>query len=101
MKVYLDEYGGHGYGADVIVVDLDDGTHVSAWCIVDNAEQERAGLEKHLHMVIGEATAAASRRIEALERKLHDYGRHFRDCKIEFSAHMGTKISPCTCGLEP
>ena len=67
MRVYLDEYGGHGYGADVIVVDLDDGTHVSAWCIVDNPGKERADLERHMKMVINEAIEKLSEENKRLD----------------------------------
>ena len=70
MKIYLDEYGGHGDGDDVIVVDLDDGTHVSAWCVVDDAEKEMKLFTKHLTMIRDEAVAEKDEEIAQLKESI-------------------------------
>jgi len=80
MKVTTDTYGMHDDGPDVIVVRLDDGTEIGAHCIVDNPEQERAGMEWMLKEIIREAVLK--------------YGNHTKDC-----GQRGTLIPmQCTCG---
>lgn len=54
MRVTCEELGTHGCGPDAIVVRLDDGTGVWAFCIADDPALERAEFEEMLRRVIDE-----------------------------------------------
>jgi hypothetical protein len=69
MIVYLED-------PEYIGVDLDDGTHVSSWCVVEDGEAERDALEKHLQMIIDEAVAANLHTLKAENERLKT-GRTF------------------------
>lgn len=51
VRVVCEELGAHGDGSDALVAYLDDGTEINAWCIVDDAEKERADLERRLQRI--------------------------------------------------